>query len=66
MTAIKMKYTLAILALWLIAVVTTAVLVRGTGLFTYLGPLYAICMIGSLSIVWKAQRDAVDRSRPKE
>ena len=53
-----MKYTLTILVLWFIAVVATAVLLRGSGLFTYLGPLYAICMIGSIWTVQKAQKEA--------
>ena len=52
-----MKYTLTIIVLWFIAVVATAVLLRGSGLFTYLAPLYAICMIGSIWTVQKAQKE---------
>ncbi|MFQ5340928.1 MAG: hypothetical protein ACE5F6_05220 [Anaerolineae bacterium] len=45
------RYELATLALWLIAVTTTLVVVRGTGLFTYLGPVLFICMVGSILVV---------------
>ena len=51
-----MKYELAVLSLWLLAVVPTLVLVHQTGLFTYLGPLYFICMVGSVYIVRSAKR----------
>ncbi len=51
-----MKYELAVLGLWLLAVVPTLVLVHQTGLFTYLGPLYFICMVGSIYIVRSAKR----------
>ncbi len=50
-----MKYELAVLGLWLLAVVPTLVLVHQTGLFTYLGPLYFICMVGSIYIVRSAK-----------
>lgn len=50
------KYELAVLALWLIAVVPTLLLVHQTGVFTYLGPLYFICMVGSVYIVRSAKR----------
>ncbi len=51
-----MKYELATLGLWLLAVIPTLLLVHETGLFTYLGPLYFICMVGSLYIVRNAKR----------
>ncbi len=51
-----MKYELAVLGLWLLAVVPTLVMVHQTGLFTYLGPLYFICMVGSIYIVRSAKR----------
>ena len=51
-----MKYEMAILLLWLLAVVPTLLLVRQTGMFTYLGPLYFICMLGSVYIVRIAKR----------
>lgn len=51
-----MKYELATLLLWLLAVVPTLLLVHQTGLFTYLGPLYFICMVGSVYIVRSAKK----------
>ncbi len=51
-----MKYELSVLGLWLLAVVPTLVLVHQTGLFSYLGPLYFICMVGSIYIVRSAKR----------
>ena len=50
-----MKYELAILGMWLLAVIPTLLLVHQSGLFTYLGPLYFICMIGSVYIVRSAK-----------
>ena len=52
----KNKYEWAILALWLIAVVATLFITGDMEHFTYLGPLYAICMVGSVLIVRKAQQ----------
>ncbi len=51
-----LKHELAILALWLIAVVPTLLIVHQSGLFTYLGPLYFLCMVGSVYIVRNAKR----------
>lgn len=51
-----MKYELAILLLWLVAVVPTLLLVSQSGVFAYLGPLYFICMIGSVYVVRSAKR----------
>ncbi len=50
-----MKYELSVLGLWLLAVVPTFLLVHQTGLFTYLGPLYFLCMVGSVYIVRSAK-----------
>lgn len=50
------KHELAILALWLIAVVPTLILVHQTGVFSFLGPLYFICMVGSVYIVRSAKK----------
>jgi hypothetical protein len=49
-----MKYIITIAALWFIAIVTTLVLVGKTGVFTYLGPVYLICMIGSIVTIRRA------------
>jgi hypothetical protein len=50
------KHELAILGLWLLAVVPTLILLQKTNLFTYLGPLYFICMVGSIYIVRSAKK----------
>lgn len=50
-----MKDEFVVLALWAVAVFTTAVVVGDTGKFTYLGPLYAICAIGSVVTVRRAR-----------
>ncbi len=51
-----MKYEMATLALWLLAVVPTLLLVHQSGVFTYLGPLYFLCMVGSIYIVRNAKK----------
>lgn len=53
-----MKHELAILGLWAIALVATLALVKETGVFTDLAPLYAICAIGSVLIVRSARAHA--------
>ena len=55
MTRRDLRYELATLALWLLAVVPTLLLLRESGLFTYLGPLYFLCMVGSVYIVRSAR-----------
>lgn len=52
-----MKYIVTILALWLIALVATFLLVKDAAVFTYLGPLYAVCMVGSVITVRRAAAD---------
>ncbi len=52
-----MKHELAVLGLWLLAVVPTLLLVHELGLFTFLGPLYFICMLGTVYIVRSAKRN---------
>ena len=51
-----LKHEMGILVLWLLAVVPTLLLLRDTGLFTYLGPLYFLCMLGSIYIVRHAKK----------
>lgn len=51
-----LKHELAVLGLWLVAVIPTLLLLRESGLFSYLGPLYFICMVGSVYIVRAARR----------
>ena len=50
-----MKYIAAIVALWVIAITSTFVIVADRQVLTYLGPLYAVCMIGSVVTVRRAQ-----------
>lgn len=47
------EWTVAVL--WLIALVTTMLLTRDTGSFTFLGPVFAICMIGSVVTVKRSR-----------
>lgn len=51
-----LSHELLILLLWLLAVVPTLLLMRGSDLFTYLGTLYFICMVGSVYVVRHAKR----------
>jgi len=51
-----MKTELTVLGLWAIAIAATVLLVGDTGKFTYLGPVYAICAIGSVFTVRRARR----------
>jgi hypothetical protein len=44
------------LALWLIAIIATLFVVNDKGLFTYLGPVYAICMVGSIITLRNARK----------
>lgn len=50
-----MKYVIAVVVLWAIAIVPTVVLVGDREAFTYLGPVYGICMMGSVMVVRRAQ-----------
>jgi hypothetical protein len=45
----------ATVVLWALAIMSTLVIVADRDVFTYLGPLYAVCMIGSVVAVRKAQ-----------
>lgn len=51
-----MKYELIMLALWLIAIIPTLLLVHETGLFSILGPLYFLCMVGSVYLIRNAKK----------
>ena len=44
-------HELVILVLWMIAIMATFFIIKDTGKFTYLAPVYSICMIGSLITV---------------
>ena len=54
-----MKYVAATVALWALAILGTVLIVQDQQVFTYLGPLYAICMIGAIMIVRQAQGSSV-------
>jgi hypothetical protein len=56
-----MKYEAVTLLLWLIAILVSLFVTRETGLFSWLGPVFAFCMIGCVLIVRKARAVA---SRP--
>lgn len=49
-----MKYILTITFLWIIAIVTTLLFIDKANPFTYLGPVYWICMVGSIVTVRRA------------
>lgn len=50
-----MKHELAVLALWLIAIVTTMLLVHDPSTFSRLAPVFAVCTIGSVVTVRRAK-----------
>lgn len=49
-----MKYIITITVLWLIAIVTTILFVGKADAFNYIGPVYFICMVGSIITMKKA------------
>jgi len=51
-----MKHQLAVLSLWLIPVVATFAIIDDARVLTTLGPVYAVCMIGSIVTVRSAGR----------
>lgn len=51
------KFELAILLLWLVAIVPTLLILRQSGLITYLSPLYFMCIVGSIYVVRSAKRN---------
>jgi hypothetical protein len=51
-----MKHQLAVLLLWLIAIAVTLLTVRDAHAFSTLGPVFAVCMIGSVVTVRSALR----------
>jgi len=53
-----MKHELSILLLWAIAISVTFLKVDQPGLITILGPVYSICMIGSIIVVRAARSSA--------
>jgi hypothetical protein len=53
---VKGRPEIAVLALWLIAILSSAVLLDASGPFTYLGPVQFVCMLGSVLAVRKARQ----------
>jgi len=51
-----MKYEFTTLAIWLVALLATIGIVKNSSLLTYLLPVFAICMIGSVMVVRKARK----------
>ena len=49
-----MKYVVAITLLWTIAIVATVLIVKDTQVLSYLGPVYFICLVGSILTVRSA------------
>ncbi len=51
-----MKHEMTVLGLWLLAVIPTLLLVHESGVFTFLGPLYFLCIVGSVYVVRNAKK----------
>lgn len=51
-----MKHQIATLSLWLIAIAATFLMIHEQRIITVLGPVYAVCMIGSVVTVRAAAR----------
>jgi len=52
----KRRPEFAVLALWLVAIAATFLLVEDRRPFTFLGPLYFVCTMGSILTVRNAGR----------
>jgi hypothetical protein len=51
-----MKYDLTMVALWAIAITATFLIVEEPRVVTFLGPVYAVCMIGSVITIRSARK----------
>lgn len=51
----KNKFVWAVLLLWMIAILSTFFVVKDAALFARLGPVYFVCMLGSIVTVRKSQ-----------
>jgi hypothetical protein len=52
----NLKYEIATLVLWLISILTTMWFVGDAGIFSFLVPVYFMCMLGSIMVVkWAKQ-----------
>lgn len=52
-----LRYELIVLGLWMLAVVPTYMLFKNSGSFAFLGPLYFLCMLGTVYIVHHVRRN---------
>jgi hypothetical protein len=52
----KYSHEFAMLALWAIAILATFLILWDSKSLTYLGPLYFICMVGSIIVVRNAKK----------
>jgi hypothetical protein len=57
-----MKYDLTMVALWAIAITATFLILQEPRVLTFLGPLYAVCMIGSVITTRAARRTSSRRA----
>jgi hypothetical protein len=62
----KYKYELTVTALWTIAILATLWITRGTDLFTFLGPLFFICMTGSIIVVRQSRCNTIVSTSDKK
>lgn len=58
-----MKHELTMALLWTIAIAVTFLTVKQEGALTVLGPVYAVCMIGSIVTVRVARAGSGPRAR---
>ena len=54
----KFGYELAAALLWVLAIAATMLAVEGTGIFTYVGPVFLVCMVGTIIVVRAARGKA--------
>lgn len=52
----KYSHEFAMLSLWAIAILATFFILWDSKSLTYLGPLYFICMVGSIIVVRNARK----------
>jgi hypothetical protein len=55
----KYSHEFATLILWAIAILATFFIVQDQNFLTYLGPLYFVCMVGSIIVVRKARKRGI-------
>ena len=53
------KQISATIALWLVAMLATLFVVKDSGKFTYLAPVFFVCLLGSIMVVRTASKKTV-------